>query len=1006
MDKDKILVVDDETLVFESIEHTLGDEYQLYHAENGAVGLKLYEELRPILIILDVRMPVMDGFEFLKRIGISPEDSYSVIVLSGHTVGMDVRTCYNMGVTTFLRKPLDIFELRGLVKQCISTKKQYQSLCYEKDFARSIIDYSVSTIIAVDSNRRIKEFNKSAEHMYGYSADEVIGKPVSMIYGDNEASNQVKEAMLTKGCFSGEIISKRKNGEEFPALIFATVLRNNEGKIIGSVGSSQDLTKERQAEADRHDKEVAQRANQTKSEFMANMSHEIRTPMNAIIGLSQLTMATDLTAKQHDYLTKIQSSANNLLNIINDILDFSKIDAGKLVIESIPFRLETVLTDVSNMLSNKIEEKGLEFFINCAQEIPTELQGDPLRLGQILINLCNNAIKFTGRGGYIIVTVVIEEKTAEKMQLRFSVRDTGIGITPEQLEKLFKPFSQADSSTTRKYGGTGLGLTICKRIVELMDGNIWLESTLGFGSIFYFTAAFTLASGKETQRTMLPETLQNMQVLVIAANAIARETLANILHDLALKPVLASSSAEALAQLEAAETNKKPYPLVLTDLHMADINAVEILKAVPTKAREPKKIIMVTATDQEEIMQQAQKVGINAFLVKPISSAKLLNAILEAFGKRNSNASYQQEMPKATHLLKNIVGARILLVEDNAINQQVAQELLESAKFVVEIANNGLEAVQMVEHSPYDVVLMDVQMPEMDGYAATSKIRSNPRLDKLPIIAMTAHAMDTNRDKCLAIGMNDFVTKPIDINQLFATLAKWIKPDTRNVPTCVLTEKNPIDAENTAPIVDLPGINVKSGLQRLGSNRNLFRKLWTNFRQDYAGATQEIKSLLAQTSDLESANRLVHSIKGVAGNLGATELFKMARELETAIKQNNAASWSERLVGFEKALQQVLESVDSLELADQQLAEDCEPAAALNLEEVTLLLIELTNLLKTNDAKSEQAVIVLKTLLKGMAVHNEAQQLETCIDQFDFINAQTYVTTIAQALHISLETTP
>ena len=806
---------------------------------------------------------------------------------------------------------------------------------------------------------------------------------------------------ITRAFRAGAVdyVTKPFHKEELVARIRTHVtLRRNARKIL-----AQNLTEARLLEK----KAVAEASDQAKSEFLANMSHEIRTPMNAIIGLSQLALKTALTAKQDDYLSKIQSSAHNLLGIINDILDFSKIEAGKLAMESIPFRLNNVLDNVSNMLSVKVEEKGLELLVKCPKDIPSGLQGDPLRLGQVLINLCNNAVKFTERGGSVILAVAVEEETPERVLLRCSVRDTGIGLTPEQMDKLFKPFSQADTSITRKYGGTGLGLTICKRIVEMMDGRIWVESALGQGSIFHFTASFPFSNTKRKCLLTPSKTFQNMKVLVVDDNETAREVLGDILRDLSFKPVLMGSGEEALAELDAAEKEKEPYPLVLTDWRMPGMDGIETSLAVRTRTHhEPKKIIMVTAFGREEIMQRAQKAGVDAFLIKPITSSLLLNAIMEAFGEEVIDTSHPQEkVLDATHLVEAIAGARILLAEDNTINQQVAQEILEGAQLVVEIANHGREAVQMLkEPSSYDAVLMDLQMPEMDGYEATRHIRANPHFEKLPIIAMTAHAMGTDRDKCLAAGMNDFVTKPIDVNRLFTTLAKWIEPSERVVPTHLLPETNKAKDSHEPPMADLPGIHVTSGLKRLGGNQALFKKLWAEFKRDHAGASSEIEAILAQAEDLERAHRLVHTIKGVAGNLGAKELFEVARALEMAIKQDNRDVWSERLANFERALAQVLESVATLKPTDQPPEEksDLITAEPLNLEEVATLLIELINLLKASDAKSEERMIILKTLLRGAGVQDEIQQLEACIDQFDFTGAQTFVVTIAQVLNVSL----
>jgi signal transduction histidine kinase/CheY-like chemotaxis protein len=534
----------------------------------------------------------------------------------------------------------------------------------------------------------------------------------------------------------------------------------------------------------------AEDATKAKSEFLANMSHEIRTPMNAIMGMAHLALKTDLSAKQYDYLKKVDISAKSLLGIINDILDFSKIEAGKLDMEALDFQLEDTLDNISTLVGIKTQEKGLELLFKTDPAVPTALVGDPLRLGQILINLANNAVKFTDTGEIVIATELVQ-KDASQVTLKFSVQDTGIGMTAEQAAKLFQPFMQADSSTTRKYGGTGLGLTISKRLAEMMGGKIWVESEKGRGSMFSFTANFGLGKEKAKKQYKPVSEMRGMKVLVVDDNATSRDILQDMLESFTFVVTVAASGPEGISELEAADKDK-PFELVVMDWQMPGMDGIEASRRIKHNKNLSKvpTIVMVTAYGREEVMQQAEEAGLEGFLLKPVNPSMLFDAIMQAFGEalpETSRVAHRHE--QEAEALEHIRCAQVLLVEDNEINQQVAQEILEGAGLKVILATNGQEAVDAVKENNYDAVLMDVQMPVMDGYTATRKIREweggrrnaeggmgNEGNDPIPIIAMTAHAMAGDEDKSLQAGMNGHVTKPIDPEQLFVTLQKWIKP--------------------------------------------------------------------------------------------------------------------------------------------------------------------------------------------------------------------------------------
>jgi PAS domain S-box-containing protein len=901
-------------------------------------------------------------------------------VQKGESWELVYRVCHKDGTVRWVRergRPQPIEEgepqfLDGIILDVTLEKEAQELLSYSERRLQDILDHSTANIFLKDLDGVYILVNQGYTELMGLPADQIIGSTDADLFPSDIAEKfRARDliALEAGAAIEYEETNRYPDGTEHVALVSKFPLMDSQGQVYAVCGFATDISTRKAMELElQRAREAAEAANQAKSDFLANMSHEIRTPMNAVMGLTHLALGTDLTSKQRDYLEKIQSSATNLLGIINDILDFSKIEAGKLDMETVDFRLDEVLANVFHLFDDKATEKGLRLLLDRQPGIPDQLVGDPLRLGQVLINFVGNAVKFTAQGEVVIRLTPIE-CGEEQVELLIEVVDSGIGMTPEQQAKLFRSFSQADTSTTRKYGGTGLGLVIAKRIVEMMQGTVGVVSAPGEGSTFRFTARFGISkAGKARTFAVAPE-LQDLRVLVVDDNAMAREVLCHQVESFSFRVKAVASGEDAISELQ---TTAETYDLVLMDWKMSGMSGMETSRLIKHEIglAVPPKIIMVTNYGREEVKAQADRVGLDGFLMKPVSPSILFDSIVKVFSDVEQE---DVESSAPSKLVESFGGARVLLVEDNEINQQVACELLERVQVDVTVANNGQEALDRLDSESFELVLMDLQMPVMDGYEATAVIREQKRFQGLPIVAMTAHAMAGDREKCLQAGMNDHVTKPIEPEQLYQALGRF------------LVTRGPglqVDSGSSTGLPDIKGLDQEDGLRRVGGNSTLYRKLLDDFVQKYGEILSDLTVAIADKNFSETL-QLAHAFKGVAGNLGAMDVFEAAKALEMAAQEER--------VGELEELSQALETSWAPLRGELLSLEPLEPAKTVD-DEVDMGsfkngLQRLCDLLQEFDAEAEDCLLNLEGQFRGLGMDRQFVQLKKKIQDFEFDEA-------------------
>lgn len=791
---------------------------------------------------------------------------------------------------------------------------------------RRIVESTFDAFLGVRQDGSVMDWNARGEAMFGWKREEAIGRCIDEMILWSQAGAQGfpgLAALMALGETAPladrvEATARRRDGTVFPVEIALSSFRwSGETMFAAFV---HDVTRRKTAEKEREEaRATAEAASRAKSEFLANMSHEIRTPLNGVIGMTDLALDTELTSEQRECLETVKFSADALLDVINDILDFSKIEAGKIELDHIPFDFGECIEGTLKTLALRADEKGLELLCDVSPEVPEMVVGDPGRLRQIVTNLVANAIKFTS-AGEVSLRVYAEEVASDAATLHFIVSDTGIGIAGNKLEEIFESFAQADTSTTRKYGGTGLGLTISKRLTELMGGRIWVESELDQGSNFHFTARFRKADFAAPASGILSSgALTGVSVLIIDDNRTNRRILERLLANWGMNPTAVASGREALAVLAEASASQRHYQMILTDMHMPEMDGFDLVEAIQAGGGSPAAtIMMLSSAGHRGDAARCRELGIASYLLKPVRQTELRQAIEQVLGAKNgatppemvTRDSLQKEHSPAAFL-------SILLAEDNEVNQRLAVRLIERRGHTVFAVSNGREAISALEASEYDLVLMDVQMPEVDGIEATQAIRKKEELTgrHQPIVAMTALVMSGDRERCLEAGMDGYLAKPIRAQELDDILESYgsKRNGCHSVDAAASTspQKGELNGNAGAEPASGEAIDWDELLERVEGDRAFLSELAEIFRSDYPRQIESISDAIAR-QDSQSVKRTSHALKGALSNLAAVRARDMAAALEHMASKGDLTDARPALLPLQEELTRVVNSLDVL----------------------------------------------------------------------------------------------
>jgi PAS domain S-box-containing protein len=919
-------------------------------------------------------------------------------VKSNDEIGELTRTLNQMA------KKLNLTML-NLKDEVLEKKLAEEALMSERDNSSNIIYNSPNVICEIAPDGSTIFINPTGLRLTGYTRKEILGRNWWQILSAENEEKKFENLLKLyekQNIYDYEMPINSIDGQIY-TISWTYIKKYNEaGEFISTMGIGNDISrrkvveKELQKAHDGLEKRVHERTRElvlanekasesasAKSEFLANMSHEIRTPMNAIIGMCDLVLDTNLSRKQNNFIKIIRSSSRSLLELINDILDFSKIDAGKLVFETLKFNLRDIIEEATDMYLDKSLEKEIELIVDIDPEVPREVYTDPLRLRQVLVNLLTNAFKFTSEGE-ICISVKKKSHKDNSAEIEFCVSDTGIGIKDELSKKLFDVFAQADGSTTREYGGTGLGLAICKKIVDQMGGNIWIESEFGLGSSFYFTVDLKVAYSDQLVINKAPNELNKLNVLIVEDNPSTMMVLKRFIESFGFQSSMAKSGEDAIEMF-----NKEPeltFGLILMDVKLPGIDGFSTSKIIKRSSKKSPPVIAISTLMNN--IEKAKQVGIESTLIKPIKQSELFDTIMQILGYENDSAPKKKK--KELFSSNEFSNTKVLLVEDNAINQMVATEILLTAGISVDKASTGLQAIEMVqEHKDYDAILMDVQMPEMDGIEATKIIRNKMKKRNIPIIAMTAHAMYGDKERCFDAGMDDYVPKPIDQKELFKALRKNIFRFDYDI---VETDENSVKQKDNG----FPGLNIKEGIERLGGNKHIYSEIVDEFCKTFNTFATEFETYISQNV-YSDAKLHVHSLKGAAGNISANGLYHTAKLLEKACINENTDDIFSILPEVDDHIKKIRCSSKKLYNEKKKDAPDQEQ------NEITDIVKNLSKSLDESDPIESEAYL---SKFKSYVLHNVydtellllEKKLVVSVNNYDYDKAKNHLIDFSKSL--------